>query len=275
MVHTEGGHRLVAHARVDRNGERQENTGRKSYRFKLKIPFINTIARGKNETWENLFPGTYRKMIAALEDRSTGPFTHPIYGSVTCKADSWSEDIDPDFRGGPVLMVEFAETADDADSAGVASMSALSIAETAALSLDAIFIPLRPPIDLGTPPGMSLADFVRKIGAIADRIDLMRQQWEAKVFRVIYALETTKGKYENAFGVADNIDRLVSALHELRRQTLVLVRPTSIYVVPRATTAAALAQRLLNPVAVLFALNSTLAASPIVPAETAIRYYVP
>jgi len=273
MVATKGGHRLVRHARVDRNGVRVENTGMEGYVFDLKIPLLNTIAPGLNETWQGLYPTVYGKLLTALEDRSTGDFVHPVYGSRTCKVNEFTEALDPDFRGGTVLSVQLWETTDDGDAATLSMPSASSIAVGAAFDLDAQYLPLVPPPDTGTPDGMSLVDFIKWIGTFADRAELYQMQWEAKINKVINAIQTTKEKYDSIGGLADASDRLIAALHALKAQALVLPKPTSYHVTQRNTTLGALANELKNPVVALMALNAYLGKAAVVPALTAVRYY--
>jgi prophage DNA circulation protein len=278
-VSMKGGHGLVPHKRVDRNGWRIENVGRNSRTFVMKAPFINTIDAGDNETWNRtgapLFPDTYLKVIAALEDRSTGPFQHPIYGSTTVKVDTYEETLDPDFRGGPTLVITLLETFDDPSSSAVAQPSPLSIATDAATSLDAVLLPLNPPPSTGTPGGISLTQFIKSIAAIGDQVQLFEQQVEGQIDHVIYAMQGLEASFGYQPGYSDATERLISALHALKLQQLAADKPLSYYIVPKASTLAAIANRVGSSVSDLLTLNPGLAnpVSPVVPADTAVAYY--
>jgi prophage DNA circulation protein len=273
QVETDGSHNVVQHRRQDRDGWRVENTGRNSYVFRFRIPFINTIAHGDNETWDVLYPVTYRRMLTALEDRTSGPFQHPDYGTRNCKVATYKTVLDPEFRGGPTMAVELYETVDDGDAIALDQTSTLAIAAEAAYDLDAEFLPLTPPPDTGTPGGISLTDFIKSLGAIADEWDLFKMQIAASINRVTHALEVLEEKFGGEPGFSDKTERLISALHAYRQQGLQRARPVSLYIVPRRTTLAAIAQRLRSSVPDLIRLNPELAASLIVPAQTAVRYY--
>jgi DNA circularisation protein N-terminus len=278
-VSVKGGHGLVPHKRVDRNGWRVENVGMNSRAFSMKVPFINTIAPGPTETWGQtgapLFPDTHDRVMVALADRSTGPFQHPIYGACTVKVEAWEETLDPDFRGGPTLVISLLETFDDPSSSAVAQPSPVSIATDAAVSLDAILLPLTPPPSTGTPGGISLTSFIKSIAAIGDQAQLFEMQVEGQIDHVIYAVQGLEASFGYQPGFSDATQRLISALHALKTQQLAADKPLSYYVTPKASTLAAIANRVGATVADLLTLNPTLVSgvSPIVPADTAVAYY--
>lgn len=275
MVESDGSHNVVAHKRCDRSGWRVENTGQNGYVYQFKIPFLNTISPGVNESWKNLYPDTYRRVLTALEDRTSGPFVHPDYGLRTCKAVDWKATLDPAFRGGPTLNVTLWETVDTGDAVALESTAVIPIAAAAAADLDAAFLPLDPPPDTGTPGGISLTDFIKSLGNIADEWNLFKMQWEASINRVVHALDVLEEKFGGEAGFSDSTERLISALHAIRLQGLRAARSTSIYVVPRRTTLPAIANRVKTSVSDLLRLNPTLriAKTPVVPAQTVVRYY--
>lgn len=274
MVRAQGGHNVVPHKRVDRNGWRVENTGQNSYVFNFKVPFINSLSRGPNETWsQQLYPDVYLKFISALEDRTTGDFVHPSYGLRRCKVDNWSEDLDPDFRGGPTITATLLETVDAGDAVSIESTSVIPIAAAAAVDLDNFLGTLNPPPDTGTPDGMSLSEFVRKLGAISDQWELQKQKIEGSINRVVKACENLAGKYGYEPGFSDNTTRLISSLHAYRNEGLKQAKPISTYFPPKATTVPALAKQTKNTPEQILKLNPKLLKSPIVPANTPVRYY--
>lgn len=270
---TSGGHNLVPHKRVDRNGWRVENTGLNGYSFSLNIPFINTLAKGPGETWRNLYPDTYRRFLGALEDRSTGDFVHPDFGLRRVKVGDFKSTIDPDFRGGPMVTVNLLETVDEGDAVALGDTSAIPIAATAAVVLDAKLGALHPSPYPKLTGGTSLGAFVKAIGAIGDQVDLAAQQIEGKVNRVIAGLDKLKTEFSSDGPFADAADRLISSLHAYKRLALVLDKSTKVHVTPKGSTLATLAVRLRNSTSDLLKLNPALAKALIVPAQTLVRYY--
>lgn len=276
MFDVDGGHAIAVHKRVDRDGWRVENVGRNSYAFHFKACFVNSIARGARESWESgaLFPDTYLRFIEALEDRSSGSFVHPIYGERTCKVATYKDTIDPDFRGGPVVVVSLVETIDDGSAAaGITAANNLSIASAAAVELDATLGTLTPPPNTGTPGGQSLTDFVKSLSAVTSQVDLFRQQMIGKVNGVINAMTNLAGQFGAVPGFSDNTNRLISALHASASQAVSKDKATSVYIVPKVSTVSAVAQRLGSTIPDLLALNPTLAYSPTVRPNTVVYYY--
>lgn len=274
MVGADGSHNIVLHKRVDRNGARVENTGRNSGVYTFKVPFVNTITPGPLETWaQPLFPGVYVRFLTALEDRSTGPFVHPIHGQRKCKAADWKEVLDPDFRGGVVLQVQLIETVDDGDAVAIADTAVLSVAAAAAFTLDAGIATLHPPPDTGLPAGMTIVGFIKSLGAIADQVDLARQQILGKIDALINALSVLKQKFIGDGGFSDATERLISALHAYKAEGLRADKATSVYIVPALSSLPAVARKLKNDVGDMLKLNPGLAASPFIPAQTPVVYY--
>jgi prophage DNA circulation protein len=267
-------HNIVAHKRVDRNGKRVENTGFDGGSFTVRIPFINSLAKGPSETWRDLYPDTYRKVLAALEDRSTGDFIHPDYGLRRCKVATFGATLDPDYRGGPIVNVALIETVDDGDAVALGETSVIPIAAAAAVTLDAKLGALYPsPYPKLTDKGQSLGEFVKAIGAIGDQVDLAAQQIEGKINRVIAGVDKLKTEFSSDGPFADAADRLISSLHAYKRLALVLAKGTKVHITAKATTCAVLSVRLRNKASDLLALNPALAKALVVPAQTLVRYY--
>ena len=282
MVSARGGHNVVAHKRVDRDGWRVENTGRNSYVFVVKVPFINTITPGPNESWGGaLYPTVFTKVMKAIEDRSSGPFVHPIFGARNCKvADGYEIILDPDFRGGPTLSLTLFESVDDAD-ASLSSTSVQSVAVSAAETLDAFFaaLPGGPP-NLGT-GGLTLSAFLAGVFAIVNEVSLITSIG-FDIAACIDALTIQEVIYRDQDGFSDAVERLISALHAQQLQRLQQDSPYAYYIVPKRSSVSTIANRVAaiagktstaNTVSTILQLNPQLAASPFVAAGTAVRYY--
>lgn len=275
-ITSSGGHGLVPHKRMDRNGWRVENTGRNSLSVQLKALFINTIARGRGESWTDLFPGTYRKVLAACEERSTGPFQHPVYGVRTMKIADWKEEINPDARGGVTLDMSFIESIDEGDSAALAVSSNLGLASSAALNLDSSLVVLNPPPDTGLAADgfSSFTDFVQQLQAVGSQADLARARVVAKAERVIHAalsLQDTVGRVDD--GYRDSAQRFASAVRSAVATLATSGASRGLYTVPRRATVPSVANRLKNTIDELLALNPMLAGSLSVPPDTVVAHY--
>jgi prophage DNA circulation protein len=274
-VDMKGGHNVVVHQFMDRNGARLENTGQKYNEFTLKIPFVNGLWTGDMEDWEDpLFPTVLLQFLTAVEDRSDGPLVHPTYGSRNCKALTWGETLDPNFRGGVVLLVSFGETIADGDAATLASTSTLTIATAAANTLDDSIMTLTPPPDTGT-GGISLSAFVSSIEAIGDEWNLLVMQVNAKIAQVINSLMGIAEAFGYVPGLSDATMRLVSALHAMRDKQLQQSKAVSYYVTPKYSTLPSLTTKLKTDVSTLLKLNPSLARSALIPPQTIVTYYSP
>ncbi len=274
MMKTDGGHNVAQHKRMDRNGSFCENTGRNSYVFHLKAPLFNSIAKSRNESWTagKLFPDVYQRLIAALEDRSTGDFVHPIYGTRTCKVGPFDDTLNPGTRGGPEVSFTLIETV-DGDQVSLVQESAVSVGQAAAFEVDAAVAKIIQKPDTGTPGGISLTDFIKSIGSIADQVDLVKQQIGGQINRVISAVTGLGQKFGATPGFSDQTQRLISSLHAQKATLLQKDKATRDYLVAKPSTVASIAKRTGQTVKDLLTLNPLLAAVPVVPAEIVVRIY--
>ncbi|MDB4992748.1 MAG: hypothetical protein JWM74_180 [Myxococcaceae bacterium] len=281
MFDSKFSHNLVIHKRVDRDGWRVENTGLNGGMHTFKIPCINTIRPGVNELWSTdppLYPVIYKQLLEAFADRTSGPFQHPDFGLLNVKVAEYSVTLDPDFRGGPTLLVSVYETVDDGDTAALASDSPQSIAVDAAQYLDGVFLTLQPSPYTGTPAAISLSDFLKELGSIADEWNLFKMQWAAAIDRVSYQLGVLAEQFGDEPGFSDNTNRLISALHAIKANGLRSARRTSIYIVPKRAMLPQIAARVSakgvrNDVRDLLKLNPQLAKSAFIEPTTAVVYY--
>ena len=274
LVGTKGGHRLALHSRMDRDGTFVENLGAKGPTYHLVIPFINGIKASSMESWDTspLFPDTYLQMLDAVQDRTTGTFTHPFYGDRTCKVGDWSEELSPDARVGVVMQLDLLETVDDDSAVALTSTSAKSIAAQAAADIDAAIPLLNPPPDLG-PASPSLSDFIDGITAIGSEISLLEMQVNGKIAQVNAILQGIADTFSTTPGLPDSVMRLIAALHALVAQALAQAKPTSYYVTNTPCTMPQLAVRLGSSAPDLLKLNPSLARTPVLPYGTIVRYY--
>lgn len=319
---TSGGQDLTEHKRVDRDGGRQEGTGRNPYTFEVSLCFINGLAPAASESWSgDLFPGRFQQFLALLEDRSTGPVQHPIFGPVTCKPATWDFAVNFDDRGGVYLNVVFKQTDDTDTATALGALHAFTDAQIAAGDLDAQLGQLDPPPDpaWGNDDGTSFSDAVNGIASIGDQVSLFKSQAVGQVNGVVAKCDTIADAFSNtpattsganlttnslsvqvsaptvdgglgrtatgSDGVARPVGaagaRIVDAASRLRASLalvlaslLVADKAVGFYKTPQRTTLPSLAIRLGADVEDLLALNAGIAATPVIPRETTVRYYL-
>lgn len=277
---------LVEHEFSDKDGAHVESTGRKATVYTARLHFINTIFPGPTEKWEpgTLYPGAWRRFIAAAADRSVGIFVHPEVGAAFCKLRSADTVWEANARGGVDVEAEWVETSDTGFDAvdQIAIDSPLTSALSAATSLDASLIYNRDitPQELreGADAQPTFYDTLNGIQAIADSQTLLDRrisgaidaaQFRAKL--VIDAVSRT-GKQQN-WPLRQAAIKLSVALTDVSRTLLVTDSP-SIYTTPKDMTVTSIALAIQRPSSEILSLNPGLLRRPIVKAATRVRHYL-
>lgn len=298
LADTEGGHDLVDHKHVDRDGARVEGTGLNPNEFPVRIPFINGLLRGPQETWDPLalFPATFLEFLSALEDRSTGPLQHPIFGERTCKPGKWKVALNADVSGGVIVDVTFRETTED-DAVSLGNTSALGLVAVVANDLtdQLAAIDPSPGIDLSDEGFDSLEDFANQVSSIGDQADLLQNKVAGKIDNVVASVTKiadavdgaatmvasvpgTTAKTAVALGnasarIVENCNRMVFALTGLKSTLQTKQKAEAFFTTQADVTLGALAAMLQNKVTDIVTLNPLLVAAPIIPPQTVVRYY--
>lgn len=290
-------HDTPQHKSVDRDGAFIENTGRNPFVFAIVVPFYaKTIARGKNETWDDLYPTRFESLRNASLDRTTADFVHPLYGTFRVKLIDWDSTLNADERGGQTVALTVMETRDDGEATAFVA-SSQTRARSTAIDLDSQLFAIRRPID---PIGIdeSFLSVIDSLNQIVDTTSLQSQQALAKIDRTIAKLNRVANSIDRAASVFTtdaltnvstnlgplgpgsgriwtNCQVLKACLQELRfRLTANNNRTISMFVVTAPVMLPTLASRLSSTVVELQALNPEMTRSKLtVPANTAIRYY--
>lgn len=293
MMRTQLKHDIAQHKTWGVDGARLEATGRAPLTFHANIPFINHISPGKNESWEFLYPQTYRKFLAQSAVGTSGILVHPELGPIKCKLDScdttwsgvrrggvdvdasWTEDIDDDktedvfSKASPLaeagqVMLALKETEDTFD--GFKTVAAATSTNNRVVLPD---YPKRK---------TSLADDLRKISGAINAIGLEGGRVFAHIDALIYrvnAIEQAAKRSTDVFtiGVIQNTQRAKDALRRLKKDILNKQRKTVIFVVRKPMTLAAIANATGDSVSDIAQLNPRIMSYPVVPKDTYIRYY--
>lgn len=199
-----GSQDMPQHKSSDRDGAFVEGTGRNPFVYRLNIPCIGgSLARGKTETWDDLYPGTFQRLRTAYMNRETGPFVHPLYGEIQAKAVEWSAVMNADERGGQFVELTLIETRDDGTTPAFAT-SERAFARSSAADLDAQLATLSPaPVLFETvDEAQSFLELVDSVSNAANSITIHVDQKLAKVDRAIMKLDN----------LADTIDRAATVL---------------------------------------------------------------
>lgn len=271
-------HDIARHKKTDRDGAKLEATGRNPLVFHVKAIFINGIARGFAENWpDNLYPGQYRKVLAACADRRTGAFQHPELGLIRAKCTRFSDVLRATTRGGVEVDMVFEETTESDDQLkdllGDASPITKAIAAAADLTTN---IDLRKFQKADPNPTLSFTEAVRRIQSAFDQVTLLDKRLGGMIDNVLYRLRVLEQSVDQAADVQNyallrSIQRLRASMYDIKRHAN--RRQTSFYVLKTASTLAAVANYLHAKVDDLVKLNPALAALPIIPERTLIRYY--
>ena len=287
------------HKFPDRDGAHIEATGRNPLRFRAKLIFRNNITPGKKESWPSgiLYPLQFRAFLEAAADRSSGEFVHPELGPITCKLKSFNVRWDAMTRDGVDADAEWVESTDKPEdlAAIIGTYSAASASQAAAADLDTYAINkvapfYTPPVDAQTfttaqpsslaPPPFepSFGDAMRQIQGVFDQYTLLSKKAGGQVDHIIYRVNALSDSVASAKDVTmwaprQSLEKMKSALYELKKQILTSNRKISFYQVPAPTTLAAIAAFLHAPIADLLKLNPLLAQAPSVQPFSIVRYY--
>lgn len=283
------------HKKADRDGARVETTGLNPFQYSVNAIFINSVARGKNEKWQNLFPETFLRLKDAWKDRSSGILVHPMFGEILCKPISWNVSVNSDQRGGVFVDMVFMETTEE--NAIQTKPSPIAAAKAAALDLDNALGLMVPPPETFFPEGStSLTDFVNSLTSVVDQATLVKQQAIAKIDQVVHNLnkisekidvatnivttnpvtqvQTDLGRIGNGIvKVQQSATKLTLSLLDIRATFLSQNKTISVFTTTAKTTLFFLAVKLENSIKDLLDLNPNLANSIIINRNVNVSYY--
>lgn len=296
----DGSQDLAVHKRMDRDGAYVESTGRAPFTYKITAVFVNTIAKGRSETWDNLFPSTFIKLRSAWADRTSGILNHPLYGEIKCKPATWAVPFNADTRGGCFVDLTFIETIDDSEESTVIK-SDYAFAKQTAISLDSNLGLLVPPpqVFFETDDYSSFTDFLDSLTAVVDSASLAAQKALANIDRMVAKLDRLSNSIDRAAHVfnTDPLTQITTDLGELglgagrifqdsiNLATALLTIKSNIlnktnkdiktYLAEKQTTLVSISIKLKNSTKELYELNPGLAnrRGPIIPEFTLIKYY--
>lgn len=283
---------LAPHRFVGRPGADIEATGRAPIEIMAEIPFFNDIAPGPRESWKRgrLYPTTFRQFLAAMADTSTGILSHPELGDIKCKPRSFEPTWDGKTRGGVPCSASWLETTEDPSAFAqlVAAVSPVAGAIEAAQDLDASLGKITPPFETVTiPPAPSFNDMMRSVQGVFDQVTLMQQRYAGVLNNIVYRVDNIINAMNAASKASSNSSLLVtywplrdacsrmkSSATDLKKALLAGPRPIGIYMPGSIATMAKIAGDIPASIVDIMKLNPSLLAAPVVPANSAVRYYL-
>lgn len=270
-------HALTEHGYWGRDVENVEANGRKSLAITASIPFQLNIQPGQTEKWvQPLYPDGFRKFFAACQKGSTGVLVHPEFGDIKCKVRSVDIDWKGDVRGGVNVEASWVETVEDDEVAKdvLENGSPVQVALFAAGEVDKSFYNLEPKGAYKE----SLAESLRKLNGAFDQFTVLSAQVGGVVNMVEYrvnAIIDSAHRAQNSLNInlIQNCHRILSAVHDIKRNMLNDRRAIVVYKVPKDMTIAAIAKKTGDSSADIIVMNPALTRSPVVRRGTVVRYF--
>jgi len=273
LVAEKGSQTLAVHHRMDRDISQVEATGRQSYTFTVKAFFLTGLSPGPNESWSpsDLFPATWIKMKAALEDRTVGVFAHPMYGNVNCIPVDWNVQYISEIRNGVIAEIEFIETIDE-NAPITLQVSVISSATSAASTMDSQLYSFGLPDDsIDTLGQGSTSNAISYILAQApSQAGIYINIMSNSIFSFVSSVVSFPDSYAP---ILDTSYQLLQALQALLLQFQTQQLTTSVYTTSNTVTLATIANFTNNSIDNILRLNPRIVSMPLIPPNTPIIFY--
>lgn len=278
-------HDLVQHKYPDRDGAHVEATGRAPLQFSAKMPFLNGIELGKGprETWIfPLFPNAFTAFLNVAQERSSGVLNHPDLGAFRCKLESLTWEFTAGTRDGVIADAQWVETTENQSTLAdnIAARSPVTQIETSAADLDTINKNKALLKDVLPLPeySESFTDFARAIKAGFDQSTIYSNRLTGMLDTLAYRADAiitaaSSSHDARAWPAIEAASRMLSAVHDVKREIAKSNRATLLYKTPKETTLADLSIATGAPIGDLATLNPALLAAPTIAKGTTVRYY--
>lgn len=267
---------LAEHKYYGIDGASVEATGRGPIHVRVTIPLVNGIVPGKNEKWGTLYPDTFRDLFRALIDRKSGVFIHPELDQILCRVKSVNFSHQAQQRDGVNLIVEFIETVED--DITVEFQSPVTVAELAALDLDASGEDLRALVPEAYQMPFTLNDFINSLTAVGDQFTIQSKLALGKIDSFIYHMNRLEDSVNRArsaatWPVLDGIQKAKSALRDIQEKPPATL-PILLHTVRGDVSLGAILTEIPGAqFGDVIRLNPGIMASPIIRTGTVIRYH--
>jgi hypothetical protein len=275
---------LAIHKFIDRDGAHIEGTGRAPIEITARIPFLNGLAQGTNETWPTqLYPVQWRAFFTACADKTSGPLQHPELGLITCKCEIMDTDWDATVRSGTYVAVKWLESDDEGIdlSQDLSKPSPVADMQSSTANLDAQLATLNPNV---TPqpyvPSVSFSDIAFAIRGVFDLPTLVSKAAGGQIANLINQANLLEqslnsGPNRNALNwpILQAAELAKTAAYDVQATLLQKNTSLGLYAVMKDSTLAQIAANLGADVGDIMILNPTLVQAPLVSAGTVVTFY--
>ncbi len=275
-------HDLVEHKYWGVDGGRVEDTGVAPIRISVSMPLGNHIYPGVNETWKqgSLYPTALRKLFVDFALKSTGLCQHPEFGRISAKADRIECRLEAGKRGHAQVEASWIQTNDDTVNSVPRLNPTLDLV-VAAGDLDGSDADLRALAPQLPKFEESFEDFARSIQAVGDQLALLSHRDAGRIDAIVYRAQLMQQSIDRArsaltWPATQNLERIKAAANGLRQKLLEAGKGIGLYTLANDTTLAGVQAQIPKSTGMgdIMRLNPHLCVKPIVPAGTAVRYYL-
>ena len=275
---------LVIHKFADRDGAHVEDTGRHPLQFTARIPFLNGISPGPNESWGStpLYPTLWRAFFAACTDTSkSGILQHPELGTFNCKLEHCKTVWSAARRGGVDVEASWIESDDTGDDLSIAlsKPSPLAGLVMSAAAIDAQIALITADSDAGLSvyvPNAPVSSYVTAITTANDTDDVLSQNSGGQCAVIIaqsQAIQASIGSSPLTWQLNLACDQAIESARNTQATLLTQGQGVSLYTVTKDSTMGQLASVIPADIESLIRLNPLLVQSPIVRQGTVVRFF--
>ena len=247
-----------------------ENVGRNPIPMKFKLYFLNNLAPGN-------FPGLFQEWLNAVAfDKSVGKLEHPILGMFFAQVKSWSVALSADKTSGVIMTVSFIETVPDPlsdidviiDNMGAGNLTALAEAAHADYSK----------LKLPWPDGVGVTSLLDLAKQIQGLVQQTRSKVEGKLNQALGIvdglIEAVESVGTNAqWALVGNLVSLWNGIKSSANKAGIETRAIAKFVFNKDKSFDEVSRATGNTVGELMGLNRDLMGSPLIPANTPVKYY--
>lgn len=256
-----------------KNDPLPQNLGRKSRTFRYTACFSEDIVRGP---YSHLFSQTYSQFQKACADGVTGELLDAVEGVFQAKCSSFSYGVNPsEHRDGIWVEVEFVHDPGEADETEQqATVYTLSQTSDQAGALDNLAAKVDWKQEI---PPKPFKDPFTAISSAANQINTNISQTAAKLDSVAFKINKMNASLEKLadvknYPVIRSSNNLKFAVNRTKANLTANGKIVRNLTTSAPVTLSVLAAELKMPIKELLSLNPTLSNSPLVPANTKVKY---
>ena len=278
---------LVIHKFADRDGAHVEGTGRHPFQITARIPFLNGIQPGPQETWQSnsLYPLQWRGFFKACCDNSSGTLVHPELGPLTVKVEHCRTVWAAAKRSGVEVEVSWIESDDSgtALASALASPSPLAGLLASAAAIDEQIAALQGDPSAGISVYQPPATISSLVASVTLSVGIQGSLGQASLGQCAVVIQQATAVQASLYTEANSsalswplvlsCDQAIEAARNTRATLLQGAAPVSLYTTLKDSTLGQLAAVIPADIGVLISLNGQLCAAPVVPAGTVVRFY--